>query len=49
MIKVICALLRYTDDEKSLILNHEKHRQTVSRYEFNYILVTNLYYLFRVG
>jgi len=28
MIKVICALLRYTDDEKSLIIEHEKLRQT---------------------
>jgi hypothetical protein len=29
MAKVICALLRYTDDEKSLIIEHEKLRQTV--------------------
>ena len=29
MAKVICALLRYTDDEKSLIIEHEKVRQTV--------------------
>lgn len=28
MAKVICALLRYTDDEKSLIIEHEKLRQT---------------------
>ncbi|CAF1053004.1 unnamed protein product [Rotaria magnacalcarata] len=28
MIKVICALLRYTDDEKSLIIDHEKLRQS---------------------
>lgn len=29
MAKVICALLRYTEDEKILILEHEKLRQTV--------------------
>ncbi|CAF3670706.1 unnamed protein product, partial [Rotaria sordida] len=28
MVKVICALLRYTDDEKSVIIEHEKYRQT---------------------
>ncbi|CAF4450692.1 unnamed protein product, partial [Adineta steineri] len=28
MAKVICALLRYTDDEKSLVIEHEKLRQS---------------------
>ncbi|CAF0909555.1 unnamed protein product [Adineta ricciae] len=28
MAKVICAVLRYTDDEKSLILEHERHRHS---------------------
>ena len=30
MAKVICAVLRYTDDEKSLVIEHEKLRQSVS-------------------
>ena len=30
MAKVICALLRYTDDEKTSIMEHEKARQTVN-------------------
>jgi hypothetical protein len=30
MAKVICAVLRYTDDEKSLIIEQEKLRQAVS-------------------
>jgi hypothetical protein len=34
MAKVICALLRYTDDEKSLIIEHEKLRQTVRKILF---------------
>jgi hypothetical protein len=34
MAKVICAVLRYTDDEKSLIIEHEKLRQTVSEIIF---------------
>jgi len=29
MAKVICALLRYTDDEKALIIEQEKLRQNV--------------------
>ena len=29
MAKVICAVLRYTDNEKSLIIEHEKTRQSV--------------------
>jgi hypothetical protein len=29
MTKVICAVLRYADDEKSLIIEHEKLRHSV--------------------
>jgi hypothetical protein len=32
MAKVICAVLRYTDDEKSLVIEQEKLRQTVSNF-----------------
>ena len=30
MAKVICAVLRYTEDQKSLIIEHEKLRHAVS-------------------
>lgn len=30
MAKVICAVLRYTEEQKSLILEHERLRQSVS-------------------
>jgi hypothetical protein len=36
MAKVMCALLRYTDGEKSLILEHEKLRQTVSDWHWQF-------------
>ena len=29
MAKVICAVLRYTEEQKSLIIEHEKFRQSV--------------------
>ncbi len=38
MAKVICALLRYTDDEKSLVMEHEKLRQSVRKIKFKYFL-----------
>lgn len=37
MAKVICAILRYTDNEKTLIIEHERLRQSVS-YLNNYLL-----------
>jgi hypothetical protein len=38
MAKVICAVLRYTEDQTSLILEHEKLRQAVSYLnEFTFI------------
>jgi hypothetical protein len=46
MAKVICALLRYTDDEKSLILEYEKLRQTVrKKFSFDDFIL----FLFSVG
>lgn len=42
MVKVICAILRFSDDEKSSILDHEKQRQHVSERLFN----KNIFYKF---
>jgi len=36
MAKVICALLRYTDDEKSLVMEHEKLRQSVRKVKLTF-------------
>jgi hypothetical protein len=33
MAKVICAVLRYTEDEKTLIIKNETSRQSVSLYK----------------
>jgi len=46
MAKVICAVLRYTDDEKSLIIEQEKLRQAVSYLNEVYLnLFSFCYYL----
>ncbi len=41
MVKVICAVLHYTDDETSLIIENEKIRQSVSYW--NIELIFNLF------
>ena len=47
MVKVICAVLHYTDDETSLIIEQEKLRQSVS-YR-NIEILIHFFYLFSVG
>ncbi len=44
MVKVICAVLRCTEDETSSIIEHEKLRQSVS-YSSEFDLNSLVYYL----
>ncbi len=45
MAKVICAVLRYTDNEKSLIIEQEKLRQSVS--QLNYFILIEFFIIQR--
>jgi len=41
MVKVICAVLHYTDDETSLIIENEKLRQSVSYLNIELVFLIN--------